>query len=166
MKLANESRYLVFIKSEFVRDAQAYTAPTSDVIDMGVINDDDNAWRDVGGPMLVLDRVASDESAVWDFVSRVYPNTPKGVFYLERLPIKSEYISSREESQKIVDEAIEFGVLRTGANFLYIYRKGDGWQLSPIEFVVQELMSDPAGRAKLMSAIEVRKSKKEGGADA
>ena len=71
-----QNRYLVFIKSEYIRDAQAYVGAPCEDDPVEV----DKGWLDANGPMLVLDIYANDATEVKDRISRVYPEADMDVF--------------------------------------------------------------------------------------
>lgn len=69
MNKSNEkNRYLVFLKAEYIRDAQGYTCGNAADCDA---SDDD--WPDAGGPMLLLDKTCSMED-LKACIDRNYPD--------------------------------------------------------------------------------------------
>ena len=63
-----KNRYLVFLKAEYIRDAQGYTCGNAADCDA---SDDD--WPDAGGPMLLLDKTCSMED-LKACIDRNYPD--------------------------------------------------------------------------------------------
>ena len=63
-----KNRYLVFLKAEYIRDAQGYTCGNAADCDA---SDDD--WPDAGGPMLLLDKTCSMED-LKACINRNYPD--------------------------------------------------------------------------------------------
>ena len=63
-----KNRYLVFLKAEYIRDAQGYTC--GDAADCDTSDDD---WPDAGGPMLLLDKTCSMED-LKACIDRNYPD--------------------------------------------------------------------------------------------
>lgn len=68
MKNNEKNRYLVFLKAEYIRDAQGYTCGNAADCDA---SDDD--WPDAGGPMLLLDKTCSMED-LKACIDRNYPD--------------------------------------------------------------------------------------------
>ena len=69
---AARSRYLGFIRAEFVRDAQFYNGESfSDDIDMYDEEHEDN-WTDINGPVMVFDAKASSEEEVIERLKSLY----------------------------------------------------------------------------------------------
>lgn len=69
-----EKRYLVLIKSMYVRDAQAYIG---DVFKNKIT---ESGWWDVGGSMLVLDRNAESIDVIKEQIKILYPYADEKVF--------------------------------------------------------------------------------------
>lgn len=84
-----QTRYLVFVKSEYIRDAQAYVGAPCEDDPIEV----DKGWLDANGPMLVLDIHANDVKAVKDRITRVYPDADMDVFEILNVDAKEVDLS-------------------------------------------------------------------------
>lgn len=69
--------YLVFVKAQYVRDAQAFTG--KDTI-MDDIWDDEDGWQDISGPVLCAVYHNFPKETVEEKIHTLYPNAPKEVF--------------------------------------------------------------------------------------
>ena len=73
------SYYLVFIKAEYVRDAQAYEGPLEseeDIFDWKF----EEYWKDAGGPLLVFEGYANSEEEILDELKPLYPQADASIF--------------------------------------------------------------------------------------
>lgn len=73
-------KYLVFIKADYVRDAQAMTGGT---VDWDADNADDQAelaYRDCSGPMLILE--TDNKEDIIPKLQMFYPNASLDVFQI------------------------------------------------------------------------------------
>ena len=79
-----ECRYLVFLRSSYVRDAQGYfpqqMSDDTDPMD----ESQEGSWADCGGPMLVMDIYAASMSEVARKIAEAYPNVDMAVFMILR----------------------------------------------------------------------------------
>lgn len=76
-------RYLVFIKADYVRDAQAYLGELSeDIFD----DEHEENWRDINGPVLVLDGNFDSTIKMFDTIMKMYPTTDISIFEYIVLP--------------------------------------------------------------------------------
>lgn len=84
-------RYLVFIDSDYVRDAQAYLGESlSDDIDL-YDEEHEDCWRAISGDMLILDRYAGSPQEVIGQVQEMYPDASSNIFTaIEILTVPSE----------------------------------------------------------------------------
>lgn len=96
--LSSENNYLVFLKAEYVRDAQGFLEANIESVDIDYNND---AWRDVSGPVLLMDITAGSIEEVTDRIKSVYPDADMRVFEImqvnaRRLPDEFEANASAE----------------------------------------------------------------------
>lgn len=75
-----EKRYIVFIKSEYVRDAQAYIGNTLPSNDSHDIHKNEVSWWDVQGSILIMDRVANDVETIKQQLKTCYPFADAKIF--------------------------------------------------------------------------------------
>lgn len=79
-----ECRYLVFLNSSYVRDAQGYfpqqLSEDADPMD----ESQEGNWADCGGPMLVMDVYAASKAEVAQKIAEAYPNVDMAVFKILR----------------------------------------------------------------------------------
>ena len=85
-KLQQEKKidtWLIFIKSAYVRDAQAFIGSAqADIHTYSKDLDDDNAWLDVHGATLVAIYKDITKDEVVDRIKHVYPEAADGVFQI------------------------------------------------------------------------------------
>lgn len=71
-----KKRYLVFLKAEFLRDAQGFidgAVPcgwTESIFDEQY----EDSWRDVNGPVLLMDKTCADMAELQTAIKDNYPN--------------------------------------------------------------------------------------------
>lgn len=70
--------FFVFLKADYVRDAQGFL--NGHIDDFDDIHDSDEAWRDVCGPMLLMNVAAINLEEVIERIDSVYPHADKRVF--------------------------------------------------------------------------------------
>lgn len=79
----NTDTWLVFIKSTYVRDAQAFIGNAqADIHPYSKDLDDDNAWLDVHGATLVAIYRDMTKGEVVDRIKHIYPEAAVGVFQI------------------------------------------------------------------------------------
>lgn len=74
------SYYLVFIKEEYVRDAQAYEGPMESEEDIFSDYQSEQYWKDAGGPLLVFEGYAKSEEEILDKLKPLYPQADASIF--------------------------------------------------------------------------------------
>ena len=74
------SYYLVFIKEEYVRDAQAYEGPMESEEDIFSNYQSEQYWKDAGGPLLVFEGYANSEEEILDKLKPLYPQADASIF--------------------------------------------------------------------------------------
>lgn len=74
-------RTLVFIKSQYVRDSQAYTgAEISENDDIYADDEMDQNWGDIECPVLCADLELNPEAAINWVIHNMYPNASREIF--------------------------------------------------------------------------------------
>lgn len=93
-------RYLVFLKAEYVRDAQGYFPGNLSEAP----EEDEEHWFDVGGPVLVMDTQAENLDAIHVSLGKLYPNTTTDVFEVyEVRGMKQRLVLNRSKMRKSED---------------------------------------------------------------
>lgn len=75
------STYLVYLKEDYVRDAQGYLFGTVSEIS----EREEEGWGDVSGPVLLMQFEAQSDEEAWDRVIRWYPEADPEVFEMEKV---------------------------------------------------------------------------------
>lgn len=78
-----KNRILVFVKKEYVRDAEAFTelpAEKYEGIDIYSASDCEEGWADIEGPVLVGDFQNMTLEEVRERIRRLYPDASEEVF--------------------------------------------------------------------------------------
>ena len=93
-------RYLVFLKAEYVRDAQGYFPGNLPA----AYEDDEEHWFDVSGPVLVMDTEAENLDAIHIRLSQIYPDTATDIFEVYAVRgIKRQLVLNRSKMRKSDD---------------------------------------------------------------
>lgn len=77
-------RYLVFLNSSYVRDAQGYFPQQLSEDAEPMDESQEGNWADCGGPMLVMDVYAASNAEVAQKIAGAYPNVDMAVFEVLR----------------------------------------------------------------------------------
>ena len=89
-------RFQVYIKPEYIRDAQAYEGDCSAKVHDYLDQDQDKFWFDIEGYMLVLDINADDIDSVIARLRNIYPKASSDVFRIISAP--AELVKEHEFS--------------------------------------------------------------------
>lgn len=104
-KANNKHRYEVFIKSDYVRDAQAYVGDClSDDIDI-FDEEHERFWNDCNGHILVFDGYAESIEDVKETLKKIYPDASDNIFYIKSVnKLKTAVNGLVEHAFKRLDE--------------------------------------------------------------
>ena len=78
-------RFFCFIRDEYMRDSQAFLGTLPSKNDCSDFHEMDG-WKDVSGPVLVLDRNAASKTEIWNQLSNLYPGADREVFDIFAVP--------------------------------------------------------------------------------
>lgn len=73
--------YLVYLKADYVRDAQGYLFGKVEEIS----EKEEEGWGDVSGPLLLMEFQADSNEEAWDRIIRWYPEADPEVFQVEKI---------------------------------------------------------------------------------
>ena len=73
--------YLVYLKADYVRDAQGYLFGKVEEIS----EKEEEGWGDVSGPLLLMKFQADSNAEAWDRIIRWYPEADPEVFQVEKI---------------------------------------------------------------------------------
>lgn len=76
-KKADPEVWMVFVKAQYVRDAQAFTGKKNFAAD---IYEDEDGWLDIGGPVLCAIYRDLTKEEVIKKNQNIYPDAPEEVF--------------------------------------------------------------------------------------
>ena len=92
------NRYLVFLKAEYVRDAQGYFPANLPAAP----DEAEEHWFDVRGPVLVMDAQAENLDEIHTRLSKIYPGTTTGIFEVyEVQSMKQQFIVNPSKTNKM-----------------------------------------------------------------
>lgn len=93
-------RYLVFIKSEYVRDSQAFSGkafPKGELDDLYSNVEAEDGWQDIEGDILVADMNCKTKKELFKRIRAIYPEASIEIFRILKLP-EAEVIQLRVET--------------------------------------------------------------------
>ena len=74
-------RYLIFVKSEYTRDSQAFTGMAiEDEEDIYMSWEKESGWQDAEGDILVADIECASDKEAFERISRIYPEAENKIF--------------------------------------------------------------------------------------
>lgn len=123
---AEKSRYLAFIRSEFVRDAQFYNGESlSDDIDIHDEEHEDN-WSDINGSVLIFDGKAKSEKEVIGLLKLLY-SCSENEFLVIKVEdeVRADCLEKVAECYHYETGKVETEVMGSGSSFSFVRTTDD-----------------------------------------